>query len=74
VIAAAALALASIVTPAPSHLAPCPGAYIVVQGDDATGCDLTPPQRLDVHDISRTECDDIGGTYDAPGQCIDADY
>lgn len=76
-IATLALALSALVTPtsAPAPpLAPCVGAYVIVHGDDPTGCDLRPGQRLDVLDVTRAECDDMGGAYDAPGQCAGVDY
>lgn len=76
-IAAVALALAALGAPAPSHpaeLAPCAGAYVLVTGDAPIGCDVHPPQRLDVAGIDRTMCEQIGGTYDAPGQCAEVDY
>lgn len=80
-IAAAVLTLAGLVLPAYGHtdtnagtLAPCAGAYVIVTGDAPVGCDVRPPQRLDVQGIDRTTCDDLGGTYDAPGQCARVDY
>jgi hypothetical protein len=76
-IAALALALAALGVPAPHHraeLAPCAGSYVIVTGDEPVGCDVRPPQRLDVAGIDRTTCDDLGGTYDAPGQCARVDY
>ena len=74
-LAAAVLsACAPACVPGPSHLAPCTGAVVTVRGDDPIGCDVTPPQRLDVLEVSRLECDDMGGTFVAPDTCERVDY
>jgi hypothetical protein len=39
----------------------CTGSVITVHGSDPVGCDLTPPQRLDVTGVTLAECDDMGG-------------
>ena len=56
------------------HLEPCESPVVTVWRDDPIGCDVTPPQRLDVIDVSRADCDDMGGTYVAPATCRGVDY
>ena len=60
-------------------LAPCVGSVVTVHGDDPVGCDLTPPQRLDITGITIAECDDMGGepialTPTAPVVCEGVSY
>lgn len=71
--AAAALSLLPVAatdcgTPAPK-LKPCQGNPVVVDWPDLPGCDLRPPQELNVvfsagmsEAAARTRCREIGGT------------
>jgi hypothetical protein len=60
-------------------LAPCPGTVVTVHGSDPVGCDLTPPQRLDITGLTIDQCDHAGGepialTIDGPITCEGVDY
>ena len=61
-------------TPAPAPArAQCPGDVVTVADGEPTGCDVHPPQRLDVTGATPEGCDHMGGRYDA-GTCRGVDY
>jgi hypothetical protein len=59
-------ACGTLPTVEPAVKPPCDGTYVLVYEDQETGCDLTPPQRLDVMtedtDGFATRCANMGGT------------
>ena len=57
----------------PAAVPPCEGTVVTVAYDEPTGCDLQPPQRLDVTGATIAQCDDMGGTFDR-GTCRGVDY
>ena len=63
----------------PTTLEHCAGLVVTVHRDDPVGCDLRPPQRLTVTDVTATECAQMGGRsipYVIPPLvlCTDVDY
>jgi hypothetical protein len=52
-----------IPAPVPAVKPPCAQAVVTIWQDEPTGCDLTPPQRLDVLGLTLAQCDDEGGEY-----------
>lgn len=64
--------------PATDPVQPCPGTTVTVAVDEPVGCDVIPPQRLDVTGATRQECADMGGDLelydDGEGECPGVDY
>ena len=59
--------------------APCEGSVITVDRDEETPCDVRPPQRLDVTNVTIEECVDMGGEpirvfIEGPTTCEGVDY
>jgi hypothetical protein len=60
-------------------LPPCVGDVITVDGDADMTCDVSPPQRLDVTNVTIAECVDMGGEpirvfIIGPTTCEGVDY
>jgi hypothetical protein len=58
----------------PAQVNKCAGA-ITVGKDETPPCDMHRPQELNVTGVDKSECDDMGGQFDAPNAiCVDVDY
>ena len=80
--AAHVLPIGGTTTDAPASVVtkpPCVGSVITVDRDEETPCDLRPPQRLDVTNVTIAECVDMGGEpirvfIQGPTTCEGVDY
>lgn len=57
----------------------CAGSVITLVGDEPLTCDVKPPQRIDILDVTIDDCDQMGGEYvlrssDGRYACEGVDY
>jgi hypothetical protein len=55
-------------------LAPCEGDIITVADGQPTGCDMIPPQQLNITGTTPATCADMGGSFAEPDTCERVDY